>query len=283
MKIARFAKYLGFMVGSEACGHAWRGPSGKLLKRARHVRSLGLSMTEARLAFKVFAVSVIRYTLQFVAPSLGLVRDFRLALDIALSSPRHALGEGILCNLRRLGKPCEYPHLDSVSSATQYRTAVRSEVLGDLEDLVRRARESDDAVLHPKHTEWMGRLAMSTLAANRERVRGLEGIDGLGGGPTFREESLRFLRSEARGDGDLLSVLAKRVGHFGFDRPGDRAVNFVCNMENASRVLKPFVLGSMIRTVCNAHATSRRFGGATGHTCCKFGGDAVGGDDIRNY
>ena len=80
-----------------------------------------------------------------------------------------------------------------------------------------------------------------------------------------------------------MSVLAKRVEHFGFDRPGDRAVNFVCNMENASRVLKPFVLGSVVRIVCNAHPTSRRFGGATGHTCCKFGCYAVGGDDIRHY
>ena len=51
--------------------------------------------------------------------------------------------------------------------------------------------------------------------------------------------------SEARGDGDLLSVLAKRVEHFGFDRPGDHAVNFIGNVENAPRVLKPFVLGSI--------------------------------------
>ena len=83
-------------------------------------------MIEACLAFKVFAFSVIRYNLQLVAPSPGLVRDLGLALDIALSSPRHALGEGVLSNLRRLGMPCEYPHLDSVSSATLYRTAVRS-------------------------------------------------------------------------------------------------------------------------------------------------------------
>lgn len=85
--------------------------------------------------------------------------------------------------------PCKYPHLDSASNATIYRTAVRSEVLGDLEDLVRRARDSDDAVLHPRHTEWMGRSAMSTLAANRERVGGLEGIDGRGGGGQPSERS----------------------------------------------------------------------------------------------
>ena len=47
-------------------------------------------------------------------------------------------------------------------------------MLEDLEDLVRRARASDDAVLHPRHTEWMGRSAMSTLAANRERVGRLD-------------------------------------------------------------------------------------------------------------
>lgn len=75
----------------------------------------------------------------------------------------------------------------------------------------------------------------------------------VGGGGANPQRGVTKVLSEARGDGDLLSVLAKRVEHFGFDRPGDRAVNFVCNMENASRVLKPFVLGSMIRIVCSAH------------------------------
>ena len=31
VKIVKFAKYLGFVVGPEAFEHAWRGPSGKLL------------------------------------------------------------------------------------------------------------------------------------------------------------------------------------------------------------------------------------------------------------
>ena len=56
-KICEAARYLGFLTGPCAHEHSWVRPCKRLLERARHVRSLGLSLFETVLAFNVFAVS----------------------------------------------------------------------------------------------------------------------------------------------------------------------------------------------------------------------------------
>lgn len=81
-EICYCAKYLGFFVGPCARGQAWDAPCRKLPKRARHIKTLRLSLTEAVLALCVFAFSVIRFTLQLVPLSLVLIWHFGLALDI---------------------------------------------------------------------------------------------------------------------------------------------------------------------------------------------------------
>ena len=107
--ICKFAKYLGFIVGPGAGEHEWTAPCSKLLCRARHVKTLGLSLVESIAAFCVFAFSVVRYSLQLLGCSPVLEWHFGLALDITTSSPRFAMGEGVLTSLRRLGLPLEVP------------------------------------------------------------------------------------------------------------------------------------------------------------------------------
>ena len=57
--------------------------------------------------------------------------------------------------------------------------------------------------------------------------------------------------------------------------------NFVTNMNAVSSVLPPYVMASVLRTVCNAWTTSRRF--RDEHPHCRLGCQAVGGDDIMHY
>ena len=154
-EICYYARYLGFLVGSCAKGHAWEAPCRKLLERARHIKTLGLSLNEAVLAFCVFAFSVIRFSLQLVPISPALIWDFGLALDICTSSPRYSLGVSVLCSPRRLGMPIEVPDLPSTSRATMYRTANASEVLGAPYEEVCATRDSDWAVFCPRHQPWI--------------------------------------------------------------------------------------------------------------------------------
>ena len=50
-----------------------------------------------------------------------------------------------------------------------------------------------------------------------------------------------------------------------------------------SSFIKPFVAANMIKTVCNAHATARRFPKGGSHSSCRFGCFAVGGDSVLHY
>ena len=106
-EVCYFARYLGFLVGPCARDHAWEAPCGKLLERARHIKTLGLSLNETVLAFCVFAFSVIRFSLQLVPLSPVLIWNFGLALDICAPSPRYSLGVTyVVCSVPSVGWGC---------------------------------------------------------------------------------------------------------------------------------------------------------------------------------
>ena len=147
------AMYLGFLVGPCAGGQAWDAPCRKLLKRAWHIKTLGLSLTEAVLAFCVVAFSVIRFSLQIVPLSPVLIWHFGLALDICISSPRYSLGVSVLCSLRRMGMPVGVLDSPSTSRAFMFFTAIGSEVLDKAAREVCAVKNSDEAVFHPRHSD----------------------------------------------------------------------------------------------------------------------------------
>ena len=279
--VCRAARYLGFIVGPDAFELIWKLVCAKMLKRARHVRSLGLSLAETCVAFNVFVFSVARFVLQLVLPSSLLFWTYGLAIDIATGSPRYSMGVGVLCSLRRLGMPGQFPDLDSVSMASKYTVAVRSEVLDSELALISELRNSDDVVLQPRHEAWIRSSSVSVLAETRREVA--ERIVGVGGlAVTGLQAKVAALLGGEATLRRLLLTLTRRASHFGFSDPGERARTFVCNMAAASVSVRPFVLGSMIRTICNAHPTSRRFGWLGG-PWCRLGCYAVGGDDVRHY
>ena len=55
-------------------------------------------------------------------------------------------------------------------------------------------------------------------------------------------------------------------------------LDFIC----VAKFVKPFVFTAVIKTVCNAWPTSRRYGhNVASH--CRLGCFAVAGDDLRHY
>ena len=141
------------------------------------IKTLGLSLNEAALAFCVFAFSVIRYSLQLVPISPALIWNFGLALDICTSSPRYSLGVSVLSSLRRLGVPIEVPDLPSTSRATMYRTANASEVLDRLYEEVCATRGSDRAVFCPRHHSWILETSIFKLVKVKDELPSVPGID----------------------------------------------------------------------------------------------------------
>ena len=188
-KIKRAARYLGFMSGPDALSDAWKRPCRRSLARARHVRSLRLSLVEVAVVFNVFVVSSLRFHFQLVPLCSEVVNDFGLAMDVATATPRFSLGSGVLSHLRLLGFHVGIHHLAVTARASAYRTAKQSEVFCDLCDMLDVAADSDDAILYPRQAEW--RLS-SPANLLRKIVREVEVVPGIRSWTTewgFTEES----------------------------------------------------------------------------------------------
>ena len=74
-KIKRAARYLGFMSGPGALDLAWKRPCRRSRARARHVRSLGLSLVGVVVAFDVF-VNILGFHFQLVPLCSEVVNEF---------------------------------------------------------------------------------------------------------------------------------------------------------------------------------------------------------------
>ena len=280
-EVCYFARYLGFLVGPCARDHAWEAPCGKLLERARHIKTLGLSLNETVLAFCVFAFSVIRFSLQLVPLSPVLIWNFGLALDICTSSPRHSLGVSVLCSLRRLGLPIVVPDLPSTSRATMYRTANASEVLDRLYEEVCATRDCDRAVFCPRHHPWIMEPAVFSLVKVRGELSSVPGIGTLSGRKV--QWGVMGILKGCLGDRELHDTISRRLHYFKIGRDEERAGNFIFSMALISRFVRPFILANLIRTACNAHPTARKFPKGGSLSACRFGCFAVGGDCVLHY
>ena len=234
-EICYFVRYLGFLVGPCAKDHAWEAPCRKLLERARHIKTLGLSLNEAVLAFCVFAFSVIRFSLRLVPVSPVLVWNFGLALDICTPSPRYSLGVGVLCSLRRLGMPIEVPDLPSTSRATMYRTANASEVLDGLYEEVCTTRDCDRAVFCPRHHPWIMESAVFGLAKVKGELSSVPGVSPLSGRKV--QWGVTTVSRMGLGGSELHDTISWRLQYSRIDRDRERAENFIFNMLSSPDLL----------------------------------------------
>ena len=276
-------KYLGYSVGPSAATKVWDKPSSKFFRRVRHVRGLGLSLFETSIAFGTFAFSVLRFTLQLMSVSTTHTSMYGIALDIVTGTPRYAYGTSILCHLQTFGFPpnSDFPSLPLVSRATAYRTAIRSHVLSPLSGLVDAARDSDGACFLPRLRDWADTNTLSYLLRGKREVEAIPGVPvDEGQRHYYQGVLLKSLRS-ITDSGDLRATLVRRAVHYGVLMPELLVANFVTNLNAVSSVLPPCVMASVLRTVCNAWATSRSF--RDEHPHCRLGCQAVGGDDIRHY
>ena len=80
----------------------------------------------------------------------------------------------------------------------------------------------------------------------------------------------------------MIKVLVKRIGHLGFEFCNVLAQNLILNFNCVATFVKPFVLTAVVKAVCNAWPTSRRYGHNIASRC-RLGCFAVAGDDLRHY
>ena len=76
--------------------------------------------------------------------------------------------------------------------------------------------------------------------------------------------------------------MTDRIRYFGFRAPREMASRFIRNLSDLAHFVQPFVLAAVLKTVCNAWPTARRFRTSVG-TECKLGCGAELGDDVVHY
>ena len=223
-KTKRAARYLGFMGGPDALGVAWKRPCRRSLACARHVRSLGPSLVEVVVAFKVFVVSILRFHFQLVPLCSEVVNDFGFAIDVATATPRFSLGSGVLFHLRVLGFHVGIHHLAATARATAYRTTKQSEVFCDLCDMLDEAATPDAAIMHPGQAEWRMSSPINFL---RKIVREVEVVPGVVGLPSSDLQKRVVGILSRLGGGELIRVLTKRVERLGLEFSDGLAQNLI--------------------------------------------------------
>ena len=87
----------------------------------------------------------------------------------------------------------------------------------------------------------------------------------------------------ALGGHELHDTITRRLQDFGISRARERAEVFIFNMALISSFVKLFIFANLIKTICNAHPTARRFPKGGSHSACRFGCLAVGGDCVLHY
>ena len=84
----------------------------------------------------------------------------------------------------------------------------------------------------------------------------------------------------ALGGHDLRDTITRRLQYFGISSARERAEVFIFSMALISSFVNPFSLSNLIKTICKAHPTARRFPKGGSHSACRFGCFAVGGDCV---
>jgi len=201
-------------------------------------------------------------------------------MDIVTHSPTQAIGPHVLSSLKSLGFPRELPDLILSSRASAYRVATRSPCLAPLMEMLEAARSSDFKVLHPRYPLWRHNTTVNYIWRVKRATDAIPGIPADDGHRAFQRRVYNFLHAR-RGQAAMAATIGRRVEYYRYPEPGIMADMFIVNCNAIAKKLRPFVVASVLRAVCNAWTTSRRFRGSSPH--CRLGCQAVGGDDIRHY
>ena len=117
--------------------------------------------------------------------------------------------------------PIEVPDLPSTSRATMFRTAAASGILDRVAREVSGVRDSDEAVLHPRHSAWLNESAVYNLVRNREELASIPGVSDLVG-RRVQWGVMKILRGGMSAN-DLIDTISRRLQYFGVNNPRSRA------------------------------------------------------------
>ena len=156
MKIVRYAKYVGTMIGPEGHIHRWTAPRKKFIHRAQKMNASTKSLVERFCELDIYAISVLGYVGSISAPDEETLKDEAHALQCTTAGPYNAIPTSLL----RVGSVCCLGHdllvIHTLSLAARKRTAADSSALANGLAKIQAPRENDHASIYAVSSEWKG-------------------------------------------------------------------------------------------------------------------------------
>ena len=129
MKIVKYAKYVGTMLGPEGQIHCWTAPRKKSFSEPKNASTK--SLVERLCDFKIYALSVLGYLGSISAPDEATLKEEAHALQCTTAGPCNAIPTDLL----RVGSTCglgpDILGIHTLSLAARHRTASNSVALAN--------------------------------------------------------------------------------------------------------------------------------------------------------
>ena len=129
MKIVKYAKSVGTMIGPEGHIHRWTAPWKKFSQRAKNNNESSKSLVERLREFKIYALSVLGFIGSISAPDEATLKDEAHALQCTTAG--NAIPTNFLCVGSVCGLGPDLLGIHTLSLAARERTASNSGTLAN--------------------------------------------------------------------------------------------------------------------------------------------------------
>ena len=154
MKVVKYAKYVGTIIGPEGHIHRWTAPRKKFNERVLKINASTKSLVERLCDVNICALSVLGYIGSISAPEKATLKAEAHAPQCTTAGPYNAiptslLGVGSVC---RLG--LDLVGIHSISLAARYRTTACSNMLSQELEKIQAVRAYDSAPILALSSNW---------------------------------------------------------------------------------------------------------------------------------
>ena len=276
IKVQKFGKYLGVMVGPEAMEHQWDGPKAKHCERLALIAGLGLAPIASMSTYNTYVKPVLGHVSQFAALPPELLQREAHLLSKIFSSPASAFPMELIQQMKTVGISVQYTKLEHFSMASRYRAAVNSLRFHEVASEIQAVIDSDDCLSVPP-LAWFNTSCFSSM---RQAVQQVQTIcpsmpyDC----PYIQRLCIKSLKEATLDIGQMHRQIVRRVRLLRVTSL-EQVASMTEKLPRVSKSVPQYIVLTFIRSWCNGWCTASRMGQRAD---CPFCG-LDGGHDLLQF
>ena len=276
MKIAKFAKYVGTMIGAEGYLHRWTAPWEKFNQRTRKINGTSESLVERLVDFRVYALSVLGYLGSISALGRATLKEEARALHCTTAGPNNAVPTGLLRAGSACGHGIDRCGIRIISLAARFRTAATSGTPVNGPAKHRAARDDDGAAILTTTPEWEEKFLKTSMAYSTteayEYVRQMDSADRVADSPSDKKHNAAttLLRDAIQIRDIAVPIVARASRILGpiSRHLMEQIIPMICEAARAS--CPGFAVG-ILRVLCNGMCKAKRLHVDNEEQTCRVG------------